>query len=46
MQGNGNLIRTFKKKDKDVRVDPKRDKNRDKDKWNKERKLKRLIKEE
>lgn len=43
MQGNGNLVRTFKKKDKDVRFDPKRDKNRTKDMIKRERKLKRRV---
>lgn len=40
MQGNDNLIRTFKQKDKLVKRDAKRDKTRDKSVWKKERKLK------
>ena len=40
MQGNDNFVRVFKQKDKDIRKDTKRDKNRSKDSFRKLRKIK------
>lgn len=41
MDGNDNLIRTYKRRDKEeLRLDKKRDKKRPKEQWKKERKLK------
>lgn len=48
MQGNNNFVRIFKQKDKDVRLDPKRDKNRPKAQRRINRKLRlgEILKEE